>query len=68
LHHYAYQPTRTLNSVADLAEELASGIPSNRLDSPALISIHRNGKKSGKRHQTDFEIPRKNRPRPAMVS
>jgi NagD protein len=67
VRNYVYQPTRILNSVADLVEELASGVPSSRLDSPALTSIHTNGKRFGKRHQTDFSIPRKKRPRPAMV-
>src|SRR6516225_3219355 len=31
---YVYQPTRVLASVADLVEELTSGKPSSRLDSP----------------------------------
>lgn len=68
VHNYVYQPTRILNSVADLAGELASGIPSSRLDSPALSLIHKNGKGLGKRHQTDFSNSQRKRPRPAMVS
>ena len=68
VHNYAYQPTRILNSVADLASELASGIPSSRLDSPALSLIHRDQKRAGKRHQTDFSSSQRKRPRPAMVS
>ena len=35
LAEYVYQPTRVLRSVADLTEELKSGEPSSRLDSPA---------------------------------
>lgn len=67
LGNYAYQPTRILESVADLAEELASGVPCSRLNSPALVSISTGRKQKGKRHQTDFENPKRFRPRPAMV-
>jgi NagD protein len=68
VNKYAYQPTRILKSVADLLEELESGTPSNRMDSPAFVTNGKNGKRSGRRHQTDFAIPRRIRPRPAMVS
>jgi len=64
---YVYQPTRILNSVADLIEELQSGKPSSRLDSPvyqhALSARHR----FGNRHQTDGEHPAKPRPRAPMT-
>lgn len=63
---YVYQPTRILNSIADLLEELKTGIASSRLDSPAFASARRNGK-HGSRHRTDFVTPRKSRPRPAMI-
>src|SRR6516162_3205950 len=33
---YVYQPTRILNSVADLTDEILTGKPSDRLDSPAF--------------------------------
>lgn len=67
LHNYVYQPTRILKSVGDLIEELASGVPSSRLDSPAFRVTEKNGKRNGARHQTDFALPRRPRPRPAMV-
>ena len=64
---YVYQPTRILNSVADLIEELQSGKPSSRLDSPvyqhAISARHR----FGNRHQTDGEHPAKPRPRAPMT-
>ncbi len=68
VHKYAYQPTRILKSVADLQEELDSGTPSSRMDSPAFVINGNNGKRSSGRHQTDFATPRRLRPRPAMVS
>ncbi len=68
IRNYAYQPTRVLNSVADLVSEVESGVPSSRLLSPALNGTHRNsGRKGGARHQTDFAAPGRTRPRPAMV-
>jgi NagD protein len=64
---YVYQPTRILNSVAELIEELKLGKPSSQLDSPvykqALFAHHR----FGNRHQTDAEHPAKPRPRPPMT-
>ena len=64
---YVYQPTRILQSVADLTPEIKSGQPSDRLDSPvfAHTSISRN--KSGNRHQTDVYSLHRPRPRPAMT-
>src|SRR5437867_4734125 len=61
LGDYVYQPTRVLQSVADLTEEVRTGKPSDRLDSPAFgnKSLHPN--KRGQRHQTDifaFHKPR----------
>jgi NagD protein len=64
---YVYQPTRILTSVADLVEEIETGIPSSRLDSPALGGDGAHGTRTGNRHQTDifaFHMPR---PRPAMT-
>ncbi len=36
LGDYVYQPTRVLESIADLIEEIESGEPSDRMESPAL--------------------------------
>lgn len=63
---YVYQPTRILNSVADLVEEIKTGQPSDRLDSPALLN-NRHNARSGHRHQTDVFAFSKPRPRPAMT-
>jgi len=66
LANYVYQPTRILNSVADLIEEVRTGVPCDRRDSPALTQIHESGEqRRGVRHQT--ERPRSPRPRPAMT-
>ena len=64
---YVYQPTRVLNSVADLIEELESGTPSSRLDSPAYQQAVSTRRRPGDRHQTDAEHPAKSRPRPPMT-
>ena len=64
---YVYQPTRILNSVADLVEEIKTGQASNRLDSPAFGSSGLSSTKSGHRHQTDIFAFHKPRPRPAMT-
>jgi NagD protein len=61
VHRYVYQPTRILQSVADLLEELESGVPSSRMDSPAFATNGKNGKRAGARHQTDFVAPRRRR-------
>ena len=64
---YVYQPTRVLQSVADLTEEVRLGKPSSRLDSPAFQTNRPSGRRPGQRHQTDFAHPSKSRPRPAMT-
>lgn len=51
--HYVYQPTRVLNSVADLLEEIKTGKPSSRMDSPAFKKPGALRKQRGTRHQTD---------------
>jgi NagD protein len=64
---YVYQPTRILQSVADIAEEIKTGKPSDRLNSPVFRRNGFHGSKAGHRHQTDrfgFHPPR---PRPAMT-
>jgi 5'-nucleotidase len=67
LGDYVYQPTRLLQSVADLTEEIKTGKPSDRLDSPAFANKILHGGKSGHRHQTDIFAFHKPRPRPAMT-
>ncbi|MGC9944153.1 MAG: HAD-IIA family hydrolase [Verrucomicrobiota bacterium] len=64
---YVYQPTRILQSVADLVEEIKTGKSSDRLNSPAFGSDRFNPSKSGLRHQTDIFAFHKPRPRPAMT-
>jgi NagD protein len=64
---YVYQPTRVLGSVADLIEELKSGKPSNRLDSPMYSHASRSAARLGSRYQTDIEHVTKPRPRAPMT-
>ncbi|MCX6929992.1 MAG: HAD-IIA family hydrolase [Verrucomicrobia bacterium] len=64
---YVYQPTRVLNSVADLIDELRSGQPSSRLDSPVYQQALSTRLGRGNRYQTDTEQPAKSRPRPPMT-
>ncbi len=64
---YVYQPTRILHSIADMTEEIKTGKPSDRLNSPMF---DRNGfrvRKFGQRYQTEISGFRKPRPRPAMT-
>jgi NagD protein len=63
---YVYQPTRILQSVADLTEEVKTGRASDRLNSPAFAGKG-SSSKSGHRHQTDILAFHKPRPRPAMT-
>jgi NagD protein len=64
---YVYQPTRILQSVADLTEEVKTGKASDRLNSPAFANSHGVYHRSGHRHQTDVFAFHKPRPRPAMT-
>jgi NagD protein len=64
---YVYQPTRILQSVADLVEEVRLGRISDRLDSPAFSFSPSNRGKQGNRHQTDIYSLYRPRPRPAMT-
>lgn len=66
LSDYVYQPTRVLNSVADLVDEVKTGKACDRLNSPAFEVRQANGR-SGLRHQTDVFAFHKPRPRPAMT-
>jgi NagD protein len=64
---YVYQPTRILESVADLTEEVKTGRASDRLNSPAFANGNGPHHRSGHRHQTDVFAFHKPRPRPAMT-
>jgi NagD protein len=64
---YVYQPTRVLQSVADLVEEIKSGKPCDRMNSPTFSRSHSDTSKGGHRHQTDILALHKPRPRPAMT-
>lgn len=50
---YVYQPTRVLGSVADIIEEIKTGKPSNRLNSPVFTRRSQASIRPGDRHQTD---------------
>ncbi len=63
---YVYQPSRILQSVADLILEIKTGQASDRMNSPAFSQGFRGGK-PGQRHQTDILALYKPRPRPAMT-
>lgn len=67
LPDYVYQPTRVLQSVADLVGEIKTGTPSDRLNSPALVAKNGRLHYAGQRHQTDALKVQKPRPRPAMT-
>jgi NagD protein len=67
ISEYVYQPTRVMQSVADLIEEVKSGKASDRLDSPALSLGGPQSHRQGHRHQTDVFAFHKPRPRPAMT-
>src|SRR5215469_1320149 len=62
---YVYQPTRVLQSVADLVEEIQTGKVSSRTN--PVIAARSAHSKSGLRHQTDVFALHKPRPRPAMT-
>src|ERR1041385_555779 len=47
VHDYVYQPTRILNTVADIAEEIRSGKPCDRLNSPVFKGSGFHGNKAG---------------------
>lgn len=62
-----YQPTRILQSVAELVSEVKTGKPAEWTDSPFFSHAKNGGHKHGNRHQTDFLALHKPRPRPAMT-
>lgn len=63
---YVYQPTRVLASVADLTEEVLTGKPSDRLNSPAFLDVNRLPGSQGRLKHVGIPV-RKPRPRPAMT-
>ena len=67
LSEYVYQPTQILNSVAELTDEIRSGQPSTRLNSPAF-KAKPTVRKRRKRHQTDDLHHRKAYPETAAVA
>jgi NagD protein len=65
---YVYQPTRILESVADIAEEIRTGKPSDRLDSPVFSNgTGSHARRQGIRFRSDGSSWDKPRPRPAMT-
>jgi NagD protein len=63
---YVYQPTRILQSVAELTAEIKTGQSNDWKTSPASIENSRR-ERVGIRHQTDIFAFHKPRPRPAMT-
>jgi NagD protein len=64
---YVYQPTRILQGVGDLVEEIKTGKPGNpAYDHPPEHGVH-HAERFGIRHQTDIFALYKPRPRPAMT-
>jgi NagD protein len=64
---YVYQPTRILQSVADLTDEIRSNSLDPEGESPAVQHVRSNGSRLGTRHQTDVLALYRPRPRPAMT-
>ena len=64
---YVYQPTRVIQSVADLTQEVKTGHPPGQWNSPAISGKSFSGEKFANRHQTDVLSFHKPRPRPAMT-
>jgi NagD protein len=65
---YVYQPTRILESVADIVDEIRTGKPSDRLDSPVFSNGNgSHAARHGNRFRSDDLSWDKPRPRPAMT-
>ena len=64
---YVYQPTRILQSVAELTEEVSTGVPASANSESILPGNGFRYSKAGLRHQTDIFALHKPRPRPAMT-
>jgi NagD protein len=67
LSDYVYQPTRVLQTVADLTDEIRTGKASDRMNSPVFADGGMATARFGHRHQTDVLAFHKPRPRPAMT-
>jgi NagD protein len=66
VNEYVYQPTRILASIADLTEEITTGTPSDRLNSPVIQNTVRAASKSSRSRHAVIPLPRA-RMRPAMT-
>jgi len=64
---YVYQPTRILQSVGDLVDEIKTGKPAGHFDPFAVPTDGSHPDHPGFRHQTDIFAFHKPRPRPAMT-
>jgi NagD protein len=64
---YVYQPTRILQSVGDLVEEIKTGKPSHPTHGQPTEPGAHHAERFGIRHQTDIFAFHKPRPRPAMT-
>jgi len=64
---YVYQPTRILQSVGDLVEEITTGKSSDPSNPFAISPEAPHGDRTRIRHQTDIFAFHKPRPRPAMT-
>ena len=64
---YVYQPSRLLQTVGDLVQEIKTGLPAQRTDNVIHGGTEGNRTRSGSRHQTDILSFHKPRPRPAMT-
>ncbi|MGA2750552.1 MAG: HAD-IIA family hydrolase [Verrucomicrobiota bacterium] len=64
---YVYQPTRILQSVGDLVEEIKTGKPADPAEALAAAAGPFHAERFGIRHQTDIFAFHKPRPRPAMT-
>src|SRR3954452_14770882 len=61
---YVYQPTRILQTVADLIEEIKTGRLPDQPNGAAFMQTGAEGRRAGLRHQTDIFAFHKPRPRP----
>jgi NagD protein len=64
---YVYQPTRILQNVGELVDEIKTGKPANPVYLPPSETDGHHVERFGIRHQTDIFALCKPRPRPAMT-
>jgi NagD protein len=67
LGDYVYQPTRVLQTVGDLVQEIMTGVPGDPLKNLPLAQPGVHNERTGLRHQTDIFAFHKPRTRPAMT-